>query len=81
VVHGRLDRLGRGRDPARAQRLEPGQRPLAVDRGHRGQRGLVPRLREGRLPRRPARPGFSGGAGRAGCPGPVFFAIDAEASP
>ncbi len=68
VVRGRLDRPGRGRDPARAQRLEPGQRPLALDRGHPGQRRLVPRLREGRLPRRPARPGFSGGAGRAGSP-------------
>ena len=30
---------------------------LAVDRDHSGQRGLVPRLREGRVPRRPARPG------------------------
>ena len=68
VVRGGLDRPGRGRDPARAQRLEPGQRPLALDRGHPGQRRLVPRLREGRLPRRPARPGSSGGAGRAGSP-------------
>ena len=51
VVRGGLDRPGRGRDPARAQRLEPGQRPLAVDRGDPGQRPPVPRLRQGRVPR------------------------------
>ena len=51
VVRGGLDRAGRGGDPARAQRLEPGQRSLAVDRGRPGQRGAVPRLREGRVAR------------------------------
>ena len=33
VVHGELDRPGRRRDPARAERLEQGQRPPAVDPG------------------------------------------------
>ena len=50
VVHGELDRPGRRGDPARAERLEPGQRPPAVDRGDPGQRRLVPRLRQGRVP-------------------------------
>ena len=49
VVPGRLDRAGRRRDPARAERLEPGERPPGVDPGRPGQRHLVPRLREGRI--------------------------------
>ena len=53
VVHRELDRAGHRRDPARAERLEPGQRPLAVDRGHHRQRHPVPGLREGRVPQRP----------------------------
>ena len=53
VVHGELDRPGHRRDPARTERLEPGQRALAVDRGHHRQRHPVPGLREGRVPQRP----------------------------
>ena len=63
VVHGSLDRPGRRGDPARAERLEPGQRPSAVDRCRAGQRRVVPRLREGRIPRRPARSGAWRSAG------------------
>ena len=55
VVPGRLDRTGHRRDPARAERLEPGERPPGVDPGRAGQRHPVPRLREGRIRRRPAR--------------------------
>ena len=58
VVHGRLDRAGHRRDLARTQRLGPGERPSAVDPGRAGQRHLVPRLRQGRIPRGP---GNSGG--------------------
>ena len=54
VVHGELDRAGHRRDPARTERLEPGQRALAGDRGHHRQRRPVPGLREGRVPQRPA---------------------------
>jgi RsiW-degrading membrane proteinase PrsW (M82 family) len=46
-----LDRPGRRRDPARAERLEPSQRPSAVDPDDPGQRHPVPRLRQGRVPR------------------------------
>ena len=53
VVHRELDRPGHRRDPARTERLEPGQRALAVDRGHHRQRHPVPGLREGRVPQRP----------------------------
>ncbi len=53
VVPGRLDRPGRRRRPAWAERLGPGERPPAVDPGRPGQRHPVPRLREGRIPRRP----------------------------
>ena len=54
VVRGRLDRTGHGRDLARAQRLEQGERSPVVDPGRPGQRHLVPRLRQGRIPRRRA---------------------------
>src|SRR5258708_5333034 len=60
VVHGRLDRRGRGRGPARAERLGPGKRPPGMDPRRPGQRDPVPRLREGRIARRPVsdrRPG------------------------
>ena len=53
MVRRRLDRAGGRRDPARAERLGPGERPPAVDPGRPYQRCLVPRLREGRIPRRP----------------------------
>ena len=53
VVHRELDRPGHRRDPARTERLEPGQWALAVDRGHHRQRHPVPGLREGRVPQRP----------------------------
>ena len=53
VVRRRLDRAGGRRDLARAERLGPGERPPAVDPGRPGQRHFVPRLREGRVPRRP----------------------------
>ena len=52
MVCRRLDRAGGRRDPARAERLGPGERPPAVDPGRPDQRRLVPRLREGRIPRR-----------------------------
>jgi len=42
------------------KRLEPGQRPSAVDRGHHDQRHPVPGLRESRIPHRPG-----GSRGRA----------------
>jgi len=53
VVRGELDRAGHRSDPARAERLEPGQRAVAVDRGHHRQRHPVPGLREGRIPQPP----------------------------
>ena len=52
VARGELDRAGHRSDPARAERLEPGQRAVAVDRGHHRQRHPVPGLREGRIPQR-----------------------------
>ena len=53
VARGELDRAGHRSGPARAERLEPGQRAVAVDRGHHRQRHPVPGLREGRIPQRP----------------------------
>ena len=50
VVPGRLDRADHRRDPARAERLEPGERPPGMDPGRPGQRHLVSRLRQGRIP-------------------------------
>ena len=67
VVPGRLDRAGRRRRPARAERLGPDKRAPAVDPGLPGQRHPVPRLREGRIPRRPAR--SRGLVGLRGAPG------------
>ena len=69
VVHRELDRPGHRRDPARAERLEPGQRALAVDRGHHRQRHPVPGLREGRVPQRPG--GFRPLAARVGAARPA----------
>ena len=54
VVPGRLDWAGYRRDPARTERLGPGERPSGVDPGRPGQRDLVSRLCEGRIPWRPA---------------------------
>ena len=67
VVHRELDRTGRRRHPARAERLEPGEQSPGVDPGRPGQRHLVPRLCEGRIPRRPAGP--RGLVGLRGTPG------------
>jgi L-ribulose-5-phosphate 4-epimerase len=64
-----LDRAGHRRDPARTERLEPGQRALAVDRGHHRQRHRVPGLREGRVPQR--RGGSRPPAARAGAARPA----------
>ena len=64
-----LDRAGHRRDPARTERLEPGQRALAVDRGHHRQRHPVPGLREGRVPQRPG--GSRPPAARAGAARPA----------